>query len=1333
MSFIDYNSTAASNTSLAGLSTQEGQTQLKFLNNQMRQLMADLKAGTATVAANVAAVQAWNFSASAGLIPSVIVVNQVGLFYYDSGDTTTADDGATVLVTASSQRFKIFGSLSPKVPNSSAATKLTIASGSITPTGYVHTVETEGSVSSDDLDTIVGTGYSAGNTVLISAFNTARTVVLKDGTGNLNLPSNADISLDDDEKAVLLRWDGSSWNYVAGGGVSAGSVSNTIPNAAAATELTISSGAVTPTRGTHTVDTESDASTDDLVTITATNFSAGNVLFLSAANGARDVVLKHGSGNILLPNDRDITLTDTEITIALRYDGSNWNYLAGGGITANPLVPNATTDVELTISSGAVVPTQFFHTIDTESDAAADDLDTITATSFPSGFFLAISAESASHAVTVKHGTGNILLPDDTDILLDDTEKTLLLRYDGSNWNFVAGGGVGGGSVSATIPNAVTATELTISSGSITPSRGTHTVDTESDASTDDLDTIVGTAFDAGNLLFISAESGARTVVVKHGTGNILLPNDTDISLDDAEKTVCLRWDGSGWNYQSGGGAVDASSISAIVPNATSDSELTISSGAITPTRATHTVDTESDAASDDLDTITATNFSSGNLIVLSAEDGARTVVLKHATGNILLPNDEDLSLDDAEKTVVLRYDGTNWNHVAGGRQPDNRSAATITALAALVVTDATAGEIAVVTDDMRGGIFIWDSSDQSTNVTNDPGEGIWVPPDSDGTGASGAWYRVHTPFEVWTNWFGVVSDWNDGTQSGTDNFTAFDNLVTYISAYDPGSGAADYPTVRIQSGDIMIDGELDFTQFDIELIGCGPADTNLYFNHTTGSCIRFRTSWSTIRRCGVYATDTREVPVYAAGKTVSGSDTGAETLTVSSHGYTDRNIVKASATSAGLTANAEYVVEVVDSNTLKLHTTQKSILDDSALVNITGAPSGLSLAKRDTTGVGIAVLPADSPSAQAKSIVIEECIIEDQPSHGVYICGAGSVIRNSDVRNNLGNGVVVDTGIYLDRTNLEQRGWNEVIQCRVEGNGGHNIVFGHPDDTSGALTYRCRAVNNDCGAPDGNQLFAFEDTNSFVNCEQWILELNAWAGDDSTMSACFLAGRNGRTDMERSNDTAKTYIVDELTLGTADIRIGGFRVITPPASQNPAVELRSAITAAKYVRVDNPSLTNITALVGGSGTRYVPYIATGAVNHLAKTVYDGTAHTLSSTSFEELTDLATTVTFSGDVLIVQGQIEVLNNDSAAAQFVVNITVGGTDQEILTREYAAAGDRLTLPFYGELTGISTGSITVRVELRQITSSTGFGQVAQATINSVARANTVLFLKEYYNA
>lgn len=89
--------------------------------------------------------------------------------------------------------------------------------------------------------------------------------------------------------------------------------------------------------------------------------------------------------------------------------------------------------------------------------------------------------------------------------------------------------------------------------------------------------------------------------------------------------------------------------------------ELTIASGVITVTGSRHTVDTESDASTDDLDTING--GSEGQIINITNANTARAVVVKHATGNILIPGG-DITLEDTNKELLLAYDGSIWHAI---------------------------------------------------------------------------------------------------------------------------------------------------------------------------------------------------------------------------------------------------------------------------------------------------------------------------------------------------------------------------------------------------------------------------------------------------------------------------------------------------------------------------------------------------------------------------------------------------------------------------------------------------------------------------------------------
>lgn len=99
----------------------------------------------------------------------------------------------------------------------------------------------------------------------------------------------------------------------------------------AATLLTISAGAVTITQSNHRVDTEAAAATDDLDTINGG--TAEQLLFLRSEAAARDVTLKHGTGNIQTADGSDVTLPDTGYVLLL-FDGSNWRVLSTGSSDA---------------------------------------------------------------------------------------------------------------------------------------------------------------------------------------------------------------------------------------------------------------------------------------------------------------------------------------------------------------------------------------------------------------------------------------------------------------------------------------------------------------------------------------------------------------------------------------------------------------------------------------------------------------------------------------------------------------------------------------------------------------------------------------------------------------------------------------------------------------------------------------------------------------------------------------------------------------------------------------------------------------------------------------
>jgi hypothetical protein len=146
--------------------------------------------------------------------------------------------------------------------------------------------------------------------------------------------------------------------------------------------------------------------------------------------------------------------------------------------------------------------------------------------------------------------------------ILDDTTKAIwLFQHSDTEWIEVSRSDRYGATHSfdpsidfdfnsATVDNVggfcFSKSELTISGGSITQAYSHHTVDTEADAATDDLDTIVQSTT---TFLIIRPAHTSRTVVVKHNVGanKIKLANDLDFEMDSTECALGLIWDGTQW------------------------------------------------------------------------------------------------------------------------------------------------------------------------------------------------------------------------------------------------------------------------------------------------------------------------------------------------------------------------------------------------------------------------------------------------------------------------------------------------------------------------------------------------------------------------------------------------------------------------------------------------------------------------------------------------------------------------------------------------------------------------------------------------------------------
>jgi len=109
-----------------------------------------------------------------------------------------------------------------------------------------------------------------------------------------------------------------------------------------------------------------------------------------------------------------IIYTKTDSKWYSKNDAGTETELGGGGGLGN--AQDAPT--ELTIASGAITVTQGFHKIDTEADAGTDDLDTING--LVANALYLFKPENTARIVKFKHGTGNIISPTSSNVVMTD-------------------------------------------------------------------------------------------------------------------------------------------------------------------------------------------------------------------------------------------------------------------------------------------------------------------------------------------------------------------------------------------------------------------------------------------------------------------------------------------------------------------------------------------------------------------------------------------------------------------------------------------------------------------------------------------------------------------------------------------------------------------------------------------------------------------------------------------------------------------------------------------------------------------------------------------------
>lgn len=205
--------------------------------------------------------------------------------------------------------------------------------------------------------------------------------------------------------------------------------------------------------------------------------------------------------------------------------------------------------------------------------------------------------------------------------------------------------------------------------------------------------------------------------------------------------------------------------------------ELTIATGAVVVLKNVHSIDTESNAASDDLDTLTAgTSVRANHFLILKPENAARVVTVKHNTGNIKL-NGGDFVMNDANRRLTLEYNGTSWTETS-------RSGAGVNALLdGTNHSDTLAGTV------VRGDMVVGNSTPKWARVAIGSTGKVWT---SDGTDPSWQTPTSGNPTEQTTTSTGTQNDFSLSAKQTTlrcNNATALTMTGFTISGNAPVAG----------------------------------------------------------------------------------------------------------------------------------------------------------------------------------------------------------------------------------------------------------------------------------------------------------------------------------------------------------------------------------------------------------------------------------------------------------------------------------------------------------------------------------------------------------------
>ena len=173
-------------------------------------------------------------------------------------------------------------------------------------------------------------------------------------------------------------------------------------------------------------------------------------------------------------------------------------------------------------------------------------------------------------------------------------------------------------------------------------------------------------------------------------------------------------------------------------------------------------------------------------------------------------------------KTIALVAASDWFAKVEAAAGKDGMLVDTRAALAALAAP--AAGQVRMLGEARRTGLFRFEAGDRTALVAADPRQGLAVAPASDPTGAGGAWMRqVDGPSSAL--WFGAVAD--DTGTAGTDNSPALAAALTALAAAGTDQSAGGNPSrggavLHIPAGKYYCATTIELTASSVTIEGDG-------------------------------------------------------------------------------------------------------------------------------------------------------------------------------------------------------------------------------------------------------------------------------------------------------------------------------------------------------------------------------------------------------------------------------------------------------------------------------------------------------------------------------